>query len=152
MDIYLYSVGFEKNTLKNPSDLPSYTTISGRVFDPLNVVNPVVEVNVQNVEQYNLIYIPTNNRYYWINEYEYIAEGYVSNLHCESAVLLTWYNAIIKTRIKVTKSTRFYNKHLTSSDFPILDQRKITIDKFPKSLPSKDCVMLTTLGGYGGGI
>lgn len=155
--ISFYKVGFEKNTLKNPSSVTGLssgrkTSQTGNIFDPINVVNPIVEVNISNIESYNLMYIGAFSRYYWITEYEYIAEGNVCKIHGESAVLLNWYDAIINTRTKVTKSTRFYNKHLINSDFPILDQRKITIDKFPKSIPNKDCVLLTTLGGIGGGI
>ena len=146
--IEFYKVGLEKNSLQNPSNLTNNPyTQSGNIFDPLNVVNPIVEVNVANVEQYNLIKIPVNNRYYWINDYEYIAEGNVCNLHCESAPLITWYDAIVQSRAIIKNSTGYYNKNLINNEFPILDQKLFTVDKFPKSLKHKDVFILTTLGG-----
>ena len=60
--ISFYKVGFEKNTLIKPSSVTGLssnrkTSQTGNIFDPINVVNPIVEVNISNIESYNLMYI-----------------------------------------------------------------------------------------------
>lgn len=142
--ILFYSVTFGENVLH--SHPTGGHQESGIIYNPLNIVNPIVEVRTTDIKQYNMIYIPTNGRYYWIKEYEYIGEANVCKLHCESAVLVNWYSEICNNKAVSVESGEYYNKSLIKNDYPILDQKKFTNDHFTQ-IPQKDVFILTTLGG-----
>jgi len=145
--IKFYKVNYDEHTLHTPPTSAN-ATHTGNIFDPLNIVNPSVEVNYENIEQYNLIQIAVNsNRFYWIKEYEYIGEGHACILHCESAVLLNWYTQICNSNAVIENSKGYYNKQFVSNDFPILAQRQFNNINTFKQIPYQDCYVITTLGG-----
>lgn len=143
--ITFFTVSFDDKTLHaQPSGGHDET---GIIYDPLNVVNPIIEVRTTNIKQYNMIYIPTNGRHYWIREYEYIGEANVCRLHCESAVLVNWYSDICNSVAILELSTDYFDSYYVKNDYPILDQRKGNNINTFKQIPYKDCYILTTLGG-----
>ena len=145
--INFYKVNYDEHTLHTPPTTHNVQH-TGNIYDPLNIINPIVEVNYENIEQYNLIQIAVNsNRFYWIKEYEYIGEGNACRLHCESAVLLNWYTNIMNTTAVIENSKGYYNKQFVNNDFPILAQRQFNNVNVFKQIPYQDCYILTALGG-----
>lgn len=154
--IYLYHTTLREDELRPPINFNSSNTktITGTILSQygdmknnLDVVNPTILVNPNsNISDFNFAYIPEFNRYYFITV-EYTAYyGYEAKIHCRSAVLYNNYSEIIKNKIVATETTNYYNKQLTSNQYPILAQKQLDTLSF-EQLPYQDCFILTTLGG-----
>lgn len=127
--------------------LTSELVISGTARDPLDMVNPVIEVEgdiVSSIGQYNYMVIEDYARSYFINSIT--ADSYhlsTINAHCD--VLSSAKNWLFARNATITRNERLYQSYLTDPDFATYAYTNIVTKVFPQSV-SMDSIILMTVG------
>lgn len=123
--------------------------ISGTALEPLDIVNPVIEVEgdiVSSIAGYNYMYIEDYARYYFI---ETTADSYQLNHirgHCD---ILSSSKAWLRSRLAtIGRNEKLYNAYLNDPEFPAYAYKNIVTRTFPSGLNS-DSIILMTVGGGG---
>lgn len=120
--------------------------ISGIAKDPLDMVNPVIEVEgdiVASLGQYNYMYIEDYARYYFIS---ITGESYrLSTItgHCD--VLSTSKNWLKLRQATVSRNESLYNAYLEDPNFSSYAYTNIVLKKFPTAV-NLDSIVLMTVG------
>lgn len=126
-------------------DLNEELDVSGIAKDPVDIVNPVLEIEGNNLTLagYNYAYIQDYARYYFIEPRN---DSYNLNtlmLHCD--VLMSsslWLKARSAT---ITRNEVLYNAYLTDPNFPAYAYTNIVTKKFPSGIDA-DSIILMTVG------
>lgn len=142
-----YTTSLKENDFAKPT-LENGTTASGVILTPLDVVNPILVVNVANIHTKNFVYVEDLGRYYFIEDYEYTSEYNECKIKCKSAVLYNNYDNIKNKKLvfDVTGSGN-YNTDLVDFDVPLLAYKEVDQKMFKDNIPKQDCFILTVLGG-----
>ena len=118
--------------------------INGVPRDPVDVVNPVIEVeNALEIAGYNYAYIEDYARYYFVSVSNDSYNLNTIKLHCD--VLRTaapWLRARVAT---LTRNEKTYNRYLNDPDFSAYAYTNIVTKAFPYKINS-DSIILMTVG------
>lgn len=127
--------------------LVSELDISGTARDPLNIVDPVIEVEgdiVSSIGQYNYMYIEDYARYYFINSIT--GDNYnlsTITAHCD---VLSSSKQWLRSRLAtITRNEKLYNAYLMDPDFNAYAYKNIVTKQFPTAINS-DSIILMTVG------
>ena len=143
MTIKLYKCVSDPKTVNKI--LNDEKTITGIVKDPVNVVNPVIEIEGDNdtLAGYNYAYIQDWARYYFISPQ---ADSYNLNTYSFTTdVLMTAKPWLLSRLATVTRNEKLYNSYLTDPDFNAYAYRNIVTKAFPSGI-TEDNIILMTVG------
>lgn len=124
--------------------------VSGTARDPLDMVNPVIEVEgdiVSSIGQFNYMIIEDYARSYFITSIT--GDSYhLSTIHAHCDILSSskaWLRARTAT---ITKNENLYSAYLNDPDFDSYAYKNIVTKTFPYGINS-DSIILMTVGGGG---
>lgn len=106
INIVFYALEKRRNSTLRP--VQQGTPLQCNLKDTCSIVNPVIEVNAT-MTQYNYCYIPTFDRYYYINDWSYSRGIWTAT--CTVDVLATYSPYILETTANVVFSSSRYNLH-----------------------------------------
>lgn len=127
--------------------LLSELSIDGTARDPLDMVNPVLEVSgdiVSSIGQYNYLYIEDYARYYFINSITGDNYG-LSTLHCHVDILSSSKQWLRARNATITRNENLYNSYILDPNFSAYAYRNIVTKKFPNAV-NLDSIILMTVG------
>lgn len=121
--------------------------VSGTARDPLDMVNPVIEVEgdiVSSIGQYNYMVIEDYARSYFITSIT--GDSYhLSTIYAHCDILSsskTWLRARSAT---ITRNEKLYNSYLNDPDFSAYAYANVVTKTFPYGITS-DSIILMTVG------
>lgn len=125
--------------------LTSELTVSGIARDPVDLINPVLEIDNDNsnIIGYNYAYIEDYARFYFV---EPINDSYklnTLNLHCD--VLKTAQPWLLQRNATVARNERLYNSYLNDPNFNAYAYTNIVTKTFPAGV-NADSIILMTVG------
>ena len=127
--------------------LLSELSIDGTARDPLDMVNPVLEVSgdiVSSIGQYNYLYIEDYARYYFINSITGDNYG-LSTLYCHVDILSSSKAWLRQRTATITRNQRLYNSYLNDPEFKAYAFTNIVTKAFPTAITG-DSIILMTVG------
>lgn len=145
MVIKLYKNGSDPKTVTKT--LTDELVVSGTARDPLDMVNPVLEIQgvtaAHMLEGYNYMYIEDYARYYFIDVTPEFYDLNVVRGHCD---ILSSASLFLKNRIAtITRNEYLYNAYLNDPDFNAYAYRNIVTKNFPSGITG-DSIILMTVG------
>lgn len=143
MTINLYINNSDPKTVNK--SLTGTLTYEGVARDPLDVVNPVIELqaDITTLQGYNYAYIAEYNRYYFM---EPQGDSYGLNtlrLRCDP--LMTAAPYLRARNATITKNEKLYSAYLADPDFKSYAFTNIVTKKFPYGI-NGDSIILMTVG------
>lgn len=127
--------------------LVSELDVSGTARDPIDIVNPVIDIEgdiVSTIGQYNYIYIPDFARYYFINSITGDNYG-LSTLYCRADILSSCKQWLRARTATITRNEKLYNSYLNDPEFNSYAYTNIVTKAFPTAI-SGDSIILMTVG------
>lgn len=126
-------------------ELTGEISINGVVRDPVDVINPVIELENNNttLAGYNYAYIEDYARWYFI---EVQNDSYNMNtirLHCD--VLKTARAWLLARMATVSRNEKLYNAYLNDPNFSAYAYTNIVTKAFPNAITG-DSIILMTVG------
>lgn len=126
-------------------DLTNELPITGVARDPVNVVNPAIEVDADNttLAAYNYAFIEDYGRYYFM---EPQGDSYnLNTIVLRSDPLMTAAAWLRARQATITRNENLYNSYLTDPNFPAYAYTNIVTKTFPSGIES-DSIILMTVG------
>ena len=125
--------------------LTSEIALNGVARDPVDVVNPIIEIQNDHttLAGYNYAYIEDYNRWYFL---EVVNDSYNLNtihLHCD--VLKTAASWLRARNATITRNEKLYNAYLNDPDFNAYAYTNIVTKAFPYKV-NLDSIVLMTVG------
>lgn len=113
--------------------------------DPVDVVNPVIEVEGTNetLAGYNYAYIEDYARWYFVEPQNDSYNMNTLRLHCD--VLKTAASFLATRNATITRNEYLYNAYLNDPDFQSYAYKKIVLKAFPAAV-NNDSIILMTVG------
>lgn len=146
MNITLYVNKSEKN--KIGKNLTNDFSLSGTLRDVTNIINPVILIELNEINNYNYCYIPDFNRYYFITDITVIRTGlFAISLMVD---VLESFKTDIKNLSVILLNTQNVgsNNYLPSQVFRNNVKSKTDILNFPNGLNDSGEFILITAGGW----
>lgn len=114
IDIVLYRFAKKVNSTARPTSSTTQHTFSCLIREGSSIINPYIELQgtTQNIHRYNYCYIPTYNRYYFINDITYSENKWL--VSCKIDVLATYQTWLLSSSQYVVRSA-------SESDGQIID-------------------------------
>lgn len=105
----LYQMNCEKNTVDKTPYLVFVETLSGTLRESCSIVSPIITFESSVVPSFNYVYLPSFNRYYFVNEITNIKNGlWQVSLRCD---VLTSFKDIIRSQTCIVARNEYdYNK------------------------------------------
>lgn len=147
MIVHIYKCSDSRNTLnKTLTDEKEITANANRDVD---IINPVMMlVTVENIAEYNYIYIPEFQRYYFIESMKVNRTGiYEVNLHED--VLFTYRDKIKECKGLITESNKNVDGYYNNLSIPIDVRPNTKKFTFPNSFPSETTNVLVVVNDRG---
>lgn len=117
MKVRFYSFNKRMNSTKVPATSDSYTELECHLLENTSVLKPVLDVSTINPVAYNFAYIPTWNRYYFIENVESVENRWY--IHLRVDVLASFKTAIGSTSCDILYATGS-TKNIVDSRIPVL--------------------------------
>lgn len=142
MTIKLYSCTDSRDTLNKT--LTRETTINNaRLIDDTQLLNPMLRLET-NPSSYQLVYISTFDRYYFIESYKKVNTYYEVYL---SEDYLTSYKSEISSQVALISSTGIQESKQLPDTLPIKARKRVQTKVFPESFSNElSSYVLTTIG------
>lgn len=134
--IYFYYNKSETNAV-NKDFLPAITAVSGVLRSGTSLLDPEIEVQLNELPKFNYAYIPEfNNRYYFIVDIESVRNNlWLLKMHVD--VLETYKNSFMQLNAMVMRNEKTYNALLIDDKYVFEKQYKLEhyeeIDLLPKA-------------------
>lgn len=131
MNISFYQNASDKRVITKTLN-NEYAITGAQLIDETNITNPVFTVDMNTgLYQYNYVYIPYFNRYYYITEIT-VLDGSRLAIHCKVDVLMSFSTAIKACTVNSRTNEHNYDMYLPD-DRPIESRYVKYSKKFPKS-------------------
>lgn len=116
VDDGLFSLILYKNTAElNRVDKTEYLTqigeLTGCLRDGCSIVNPTIEIEYNKVPDFNYVYIPIFNRYYFVTDVESVVSG-IWGISMNVDTLMTYRDGIRSCTAFVDRSEDVYNDYI----------------------------------------
>lgn len=120
-------------------------SINGVARDPVNVVNPVIEYQDDNMMAagYNYAYIEDYNRYYFVTPQNDSHD--LNTMVLRTDVLMTSAAWLRARNATISRNERLYNSYLADPDFKAYAFSNIVTKTFPSGITG-DSIILMTVG------
>lgn len=145
MTIKLFVNSSDPKTLNKV--LSAEYSVSGTARDPLDMTNPVIQVEgdiVTNIGKYNYMYIEDYARYYFINSITADYTG-LTTLSCHVDILSSSKNWLLLRQATINRNEALYNAYLEDPNFSSYAYTNIVTKKFPTAV-NLDSIVLMTVG------
>ena len=116
--VQLFSFSKKENSTARPSS-NSATSFNCKLLAPSGVLNPAIELNLglnNSPSNYNYAYIPSFNRYYWIEEWTNKEPLWVASLKVDA--LATYKSEIGNTNLYVLRASNQYDGNIIDTMYP----------------------------------
>lgn len=125
--------------------LESEKDVSGVARDPVDVINPVIDIehNGLAIAGYNYAYIEDYARYYFMEVKQDSYNMATIRLHCD--VLKTAASWLRARSATITRNEALYNSYLNDPDFKSYAYTNIVTKAFPQGV-NGDSIILMTVG------
>lgn len=110
-EIILYKYNGERIRVNKKKYLTEIVNLKGVLRQSISIINPIIRIEYYNNFQFNYAYIPTFNRYYFIDNIDIIQMG-VLELNMNIDVLMTYSNLISETYGICGQNQYSYDKFL----------------------------------------
>lgn len=108
----------EPNRLDKTDYLQLYSNITGTLREECDLVNPTITLELNYVPQFNYVYIPIFNRYYFVNNFRNIRNKlWEMQLHCD--VLMTYKTEILACGGIVGRTGNAYSPYIRDEEIPV---------------------------------
>ena len=117
--------------------------VSGTARDPVNVVDPVIEIEGDNatLAGYNYAYIQDFARYYFVTPQADSRNLNTFSFKCD--VLKTAAPWLSQRLATLTRNEKAYNSYLTDPDFNAYAYRNIVTKSFPSGITDDNIILMT---------
>ena len=114
-NVTLFNLSKKENSTQRPSNGTSFNCV---LKSPSGIVNPVLEfdVGLSNVPNYNYCYIPSFNRYYWVEEWTNRGALWIASLKVD--VLATYKDAIGDSNLYILRSASQWDGNIVDTFYP----------------------------------
>ena len=143
MTIKLYITPSDPKSVNK--ELTNEKVISGVARDPLDILNPVIEVEDASlsIAAYNYMYIEDYSRYYFIetrpDSYNYET---ITGRH---DVLMNSKSYLLPLKATLRRAQRYYNGYLIDDEYNAYAYKNIVTKSFPTGITG-DSIILMTVG------
>lgn len=122
--IYMYDTFSKKpNSTKVPGNSDTYRTFSCVFLDAQSIMNPVIQIEQdfesQPMLSFSYAYIPSLNRYYFINN-TVITSEVIFTYYLQEDLLASYKNDFLNTTQYVLRATNVYNDDLIDNIYPLV--------------------------------
>ena len=145
MVIKLYKCGSDPKAVNKL--ITNELVVSGTAREPLDQVNPIIEIQGSNtahmLEGYNYMYIEDYARYYFITIQN---DSYNLNTVRGRCDVLNTASTFLRARTAtITRNERLYNSYIADPNFSAYAYADIVTKKFPNKI-NLDSIILMTVG------
>lgn len=140
-----FNINFYVNNSENEritKDLTSVTSMTGNLRDECSVTDPVIviEGDLSSLVGVNYMYIPTFNRYYYINDMRSIRKNFIEiNAHVD--VLMSFAEGILDNTAIVKKQENAWNLYLNDGSLKCYQNPLILTKAFPSGFTTQEFVL-----------
>lgn len=110
-----YSFSKRKNSTKRPTG--GGTSYNIVLKEPSTILNPRIELDRGNPAALNYCYIPTFNRYYFINDWVSDHDRWIAN--CTVDALASWRDSILNSTQFVARSASKKDRYIVNSEYVV---------------------------------
>lgn len=143
MTIILYKTASEPNRLSKV--LIGEKSLSGTLRTESSIINPSVILEIDDIVEYNYMYIPEFNRYYFITDIVSIRNRiFKVNAHVD--VLMSYASAIKTNRAIIDRIADEEQKYLADSRYTFNSYNNYYVQKFDTSLSKNLSYVLVVAG------
>lgn len=107
-------------------NITEISTIDLTLYLDTNVLNPVFKVKTFN-NNGNYLYVPSLNRYYYINNYT--LSNQCVYLHCSVDVLMSYKNTILNHEYLIKRNEFLRDNKLTDTEIPLSCKKQIVTEQ-----------------------
>lgn len=122
-ELNLFNMLCEKNQVDKSLFLKQVGTLTGTLREACSVMKPVIRCEFSNVPKFNYVYIPSMERYYFVEEITFISKN-IYDISLRVDVLMSFRNEIKSLTGVVARNEFEYD------DFIVDEQRKISNAKY----------------------
>ena len=116
-------------------NITEISTIDLTLYLDTNVLNPVFKVKTFN-NNGNYLYVPSLNRYYYINNYT--LSNQCVYLHCSVDVLMSYKTDILNTTCLISRAENDYNDNIVDTLAPITENAVYTVKNFGENIKTTE--------------
>lgn len=143
----LYQSTAESNRLDKTKYLTSVGTLNGAFREETNVLNPSITIEYVGVPDFNYVYIPSLNRYYFVTNVTSIRYN-VWQIDMSVDVLMTYKDAIIRCPAFIDRNENTYNDNIIDTRRVIeqgydVEETTLTNELFDTANLTSDSFVLT---------
>lgn len=113
--LMLYKNSAEIERVDKSSYLTFISTLNGTLKESANIIAPQIRIEYANVVNFNYVYIPIWNRYYFVTDIQYGVKNMVV-ISLRVDVLMSHKNAIYNQRGLVARNEYTYNENLVDAE------------------------------------
>lgn len=118
IDIVLYQNKSENNRVNKKSYLSKVKTMRGTFRQSVNIINPTITIEAENLPQFNYVYISSFGRYYFVTSIVNVNTNmWQIGTRCD--VLYSYANTINSQKAFVARNENVYGKNINDGYFPI---------------------------------
>lgn len=143
MNIKIGNFTNEKNAF--PKNFNWSLDLTGALKAPSNIISPTILVECENPSAYNYLYIPSFNRYYFIENCVSVRTG-LWEISCKCDVLQTYSSQIKANSGIVLRQKNMRSKYLTDNKIALNNTMRVRLKAFNYTFGAQH-LLLTTAGG-----
>ena len=122
--LIVYKQNSENDALNKTLTLVN--VITGKFNHSINLKN--INIDLKDYQRnFNYVYIPILNRYYYVDSIELISADY-SRLHLKEDVLMTWKKLIKQQRMQITRYQNSTENFLIDDRYPVESRYRVSYD------------------------
>lgn len=153
MQINLFTCNAENTRLDKTDYITNRFVMNGDIKQETSILDPIIMIEKTNMVEfnYNYMYIPKFNRWYFINDIISVHNKFWE-IHGHVDVLYSWRTDIKENSAVIDKTadTSLANLYMDDGSF-VMDSRKYnTVLPFPTGLSTDGSFILICAGGQGG--
>ena len=145
MEIRLYQNMSEAE--RATKTLQNELILNGEANTDLSLLHPTFILELDNLPNYNYIYVPEFGRYYFIGEPINIG-GNTWQVPCEEDYLSSWWNSVKENTAVIARQEQKYNLYLNDPEWKVYTNKQVLTRDFPSGFLDSGNYFLTVVGGY----
>lgn len=145
MEIRLYKNMSEAE--RTTKTLQNELILNGEANTDLSLLHPTFILELNNLPNYNYMYVPEFGRYYFIGEPVNIG-GNTWKVPCEEDYLSSWWNSVKENTAVIARQEQKYNLYLNDPEWKVYTNKQVLTRDFPSGFLDSGNYFLTVVGGY----
>lgn len=144
MNINIGNFTNEKNAF--PKNFNWSLELTGALKAPSNIISPTILVECENPSSYNYLYIPSFNRYYFIENCVSVRTG-LWEISCKCDVLQTYSTQIKANNGIVLRQKNIRSQYLTDNKISLNSNMRVRLKAFNYTFGSQNLILTVAGGG-----